>query len=66
MMETVEEGADARSGRRMLTIREVADEVGVSEKSVRRWIKAGALSAWRHGQIVRISCESLDRFLGRE
>ena len=64
-MATVEQDRNERPERRMLTVREVAAELGVSEKSVRRWVRDGALPVWRRGSILRISRESLDEFLER-
>jgi len=51
------------STRTMLSIREVAAEFGVSEKTIRRWIKTGDLPAWRRGQVLRVSRAALDAFL---
>jgi len=49
--------------RRHLTLREVAARLGVSEKTVRRWIARGNLDAWRQGRVVRVSESALRRFL---
>jgi len=46
-------------------IREVACVMGVSERTVKRWIAAGRLPAIRLGyKIVRIRPEELLRFVG--
>jgi excisionase family DNA binding protein len=52
-----------------LTVAEAADREGVHERTVRRWIAAGALGdgAWQVGPQWRISSEALDarRLLSR-
>ena len=53
------------SDRELLTIAEVADRIGVSERTVRRWIGHGDLRSWRRGRIVRVPVADLRRFLGR-
>lgn len=53
---------------KLFTIREVAEAAGVCERTVRRWIAAGALSARRlgsSGRIVRIDERDLRAFLAR-
>jgi len=62
-MQNVGEGDTTPTARPMLTIREVAAELGVSEKTIRRWIKTGDLPAWRRGQVLRVSRTALDAFL---
>lgn len=46
------------------TIREAAREIGVSEKTIRRMVKAGQLDAERvgtpTGYVYRVSCEAVD------
>ena len=49
----------------LLTIAEVADRIGVSERTVRRWIDRGDLRSWQRGRIVRVPADELRRFLGR-
>ena len=49
----------------LLSIAEVADRIGVSERTVRRWIDRGDLNSWRRGRIVRVPVAELRRFLGR-
>jgi excisionase family DNA binding protein len=45
----------------MLTVAEVAGFLCVSEKTVKRMIKKGALNPFRFGRVVRISREDLRR-----
>jgi excisionase family DNA binding protein len=46
-----------------LTVREVAEELKVSEQSVRRWIKNGELHAYKVGHDWRIASSDLWEFL---
>ena len=48
---------------RLLTIPDVAEFCRVSERTVRRWIKAGELPAIRLGRQWRIAKKDLERFL---
>ena len=43
-----------------LTIREVKDLLHVSERTVRRWIRSGALPALKIGRSVRVRREDID------
>ena len=45
------------------SIAEVADAVGVSTKTVRRWIDTGELAVHHLGRAVRISADDLADFL---
>ena len=45
------------------TISEVATHLGVSTKTVRRWIHSGELAAFQVGRQWRIAPDDLDRFL---
>lgn len=49
----------------MLTIREVADKVRLSEKTIRRLIKRGELVAYRVGDRgqLRVKAADLERYL---
>ena len=51
--------------RRYLSLTEFADELGVSTRTVRRWIADGKLKAVRPSQrVTRISRDEINRFLG--
>jgi len=45
------------------SIKEVADKLSVNERTIRRWIKAGELSAHQIGRQWRISLYDLEAFL---
>ena len=47
------------------TMREVAGQIGVCEKTIYALVKAGQLKSFRIGRSVRISRESIDAFIGR-
>jgi excisionase family DNA binding protein len=47
------------------TVAEVAEFVGVSVRTVRRWIKSGELVAHHIGAVVRIAQSDLKAFIGR-
>ena len=51
--------------REMLSPTEVARRLGVSRRTVRRWVAAGVLPAYRVGGVIRIHPEELARFLER-
>jgi excisionase family DNA binding protein len=46
-----------------ITIAEAAARLGVSEKTIRRWIAAGLLAAVRMGSQIRISVSALLHFI---
>ena len=50
---------------RLYSVKEVAERLAVSIKSVRRWITAGDLRAYRLGHQLKISAEDLRSFLDR-
>lgn len=54
--------SDARSGR-MLTIRDVAARLQVSDKTVSRWIQHGELTAYQLGRQWRIAEKDLEAFI---
>jgi len=47
---------------RFFSVRQIADHVGVSTKTVARWIKAGDLHAHRLGRQLRIAEEDALNF----
>ena len=51
------------SEERLLSLEDVADRLQVSDQSVRRWIKAGKLAAYKPGLEWRISPSDLEDFL---
>ena len=51
--------------REMLSPTEVARRLGVSRRTVRRWVAAGVLPAYRVGGVIRIHPEELASFLER-
>lgn len=49
---------------KMLTARQAAEELGISEKTIRDWIFRGRnLAVTRCGRAVRIRREELERFV---
>lgn len=52
-----------QQGEELLTIKQVARQVQVDDKTVRRWIKAGKLSAIELGGRYRIAPADLRQFL---
>lgn len=48
---------------RLLTVKETARALNVSEKTVRRWIAVGALVAHRLGRQLRISAADMESFI---
>jgi excisionase family DNA binding protein len=57
--------APARRSPRLRTVAEVAEELKVSEKTVRRWEKSGDLHFHRLGRQLRVSEHDLALFLNR-
>ena len=45
------------------TIQDIADELGVTDRTVRNLIKAEALEAVRVGRMIRVRSSALQRFL---
>lgn len=50
------------AGSRMFSVDEVANHFGVSTKTIRRQISAGALIAHRIGRSLRVSEDDLQRY----
>jgi excisionase family DNA binding protein len=50
---------------RFFTVQEVAEAMGVSDRTVRRWIADENLVAHRFGRTVRIAESELKAFIGR-
>jgi excisionase family DNA binding protein len=48
---------------RLLTLADVADELGVSRSTVKRWTASGALPVFRHGRVVRVREHDLRAFV---
>jgi len=48
---------------RYLSLQEVGDELGVSDQTVRRWVKSGELAAYKPGKEYRIRGSALEEFL---
>ena len=53
----------SRAPNRFFTVLEVAERLGVSERTIRRWIAAGILPVHRFGRLVRVSETDLAAFL---
>jgi excisionase family DNA binding protein len=53
------------SNERFLSVAQVADRLGLSEKSVRRKIARGELDAHRVGKLLRVRERGLDAYLAR-
>jgi excisionase family DNA binding protein len=55
-----------RQGDQLLTVKEVAQEMRVSEKRVTNWIKSGELVALNLGKDYRIYRSDLDAFIQKK
>jgi excisionase family DNA binding protein len=53
----------SKSPTKFFTIRQIADFVGSSERTVQRWIKNGLLIAHSFGGLVRVSEADFQAFL---
>lgn len=51
---------------RFLSVDDVAEELRVSSKHVRRLIANGDLPIYRFGKVIRISRHELDRWIDRQ
>lgn len=47
----------------LLTIAEVAEYMGLSEYTIRRWVRSGVLPVTKLGRSVRIRSDELERFI---
>ncbi len=47
----------------MLKPDDIAERMGVSKRTVLRWIERGDLPAYRVGSVTRVRCEDFDTFL---
>ncbi|MBA2559786.1 MAG: helix-turn-helix domain-containing protein [Propionibacteriales bacterium] len=55
------------AGRKFDSLTETADRLGVNERTVRRWVSEGRLTAFRLGpRMLRFDPEQVDRSLFRE
>ena len=50
----------------LLSVREVADALGVNPETIRRLIHDGRLDAIRVGRVLRIDRAELDRFIASQ
>ncbi len=50
---------------RFYSVQEIAEQLDVSERTVRRWIASGELVAHKLGRAVRVSDSDLRDFLAR-
>ena len=50
----------------LVSVREVADQLGVHPETVRRLIHDGRLDAVRVGRVLRVHREAVDSFLTRQ
>jgi excisionase family DNA binding protein len=55
-----------KSGEQLLTVKEVAQEMRVSERRVTKWIQNGELVALNLGKDYRIYRKDLDEFIARK
>jgi excisionase family DNA binding protein len=50
----------------LVSVREVAEQLGVHPETIRRLIHDGRLDAVRVGRVLRVHREALDSFLARQ
>jgi len=50
----------------LVSVREVADQLGVHPETIRRLIHDGRLDAVRVGRVLRVHREAVDSFLARQ
>ncbi|GAA4474148.1 hypothetical protein GCM10023094_09210 [Rhodococcus olei] len=57
-------GLPQKSSRRLASIAQAAEEYGVCSKTIRRYISAGRISAFRFGpRMIRVDLEEIDAML---
>jgi excisionase family DNA binding protein len=54
---------NSREPRRLLTLQDTAAALGCSVKTLRRRIAAGEMAVIRHGRLVRIDPDDLERYI---
>ncbi len=54
-----------QSGKEVLTLAEIAARLGVSRRTVLRWVQEGDLPAYRIRGIIRVRPEDFEAFLAR-
>lgn len=47
----------------ILTVSEVAEQLKVSDRTVRNWIENGTIKAYRFGLVYRIKKEDFEKFV---
>lgn len=56
--------AASRARTRYLSLQDIAEELGISDRTVRRWIATGRLKAVRPSpRVIRVEASELDRFI---
>ncbi|MGY3555649.1 helix-turn-helix domain-containing protein [Williamsia sp. R60] len=56
--------AKSRARTHYLSLQDIADELGISDRTVRRWVASGQLKAVRPSpRVIRVEASELDRFL---
>ncbi|HEY8792889.1 MAG TPA: helix-turn-helix domain-containing protein [Gaiellaceae bacterium] len=58
--------SSASEGSGLVSVREVADQLGVHPETIRRLIHDGRLDAVRVGRVLRVHRAAVDRFLARQ
>jgi len=48
-----------------LSLEDIAQEMHVSERTVYRWVRTGAIRAFRIGHITRVTKEDLQKFVDK-
>lgn len=50
----------------MITVAAAAERASVNERTIRRWIRAGRLTAYKAGRVLRIDPDELEALLRRD